>query len=460
MALKYWVRSQDGSQYWGMDAAAVANPDAALYRDIQQLKSEIHVSCDGVARSYLDGNFGMYMLQAAERASSPEKDPGNESDLEEESFGVILSDLLHYAPKYFTDWIDYGVTPLDGGKKAYGGKKAPKLYRHFHFSRKLLSSACRRLRESESGNASFEYKLLYLWHGSFVVQAFDCDTVNKDGHPHSTPSFTATLSFLGNTYEQQMIYLLPVLHSVLYEGRHAAAKRAMRPRVRLSLKINYVFCSTPIYPVPGVPMVLRLQAALREKISKNWLGIPFISSIHVSQILDHNTIVHCLAHDRKFFDDSVDDAKEVSHRLVTRWLLEAPGMLTMCLLKEQDFSSLEFLVREGITDNNFAVSLVEEKHAAKSHEHSISLDALLSLKPSYDARRLVADRAVFEARKDEVIPMFYYDIEPILRPDGRSEVRMVHFEPGYHNFSEVCLGHFTESSGSTNCCRIHWILSC
>lgn len=207
-------------------------------------------------------------------------------------------------------------------------------------------------------------------------------------------------------------------------------------------------------------MVLRLQAALREKISKNWLGIPFISSIHVSQILDHNTIVHCLAHDRKFFDDSVDDAKEVSHRLVTRWLLEAPGMLTMCLLKEQDFSSLEFLVREGITDNNFAVSLVEEKHAAKSHEHSISLDALLSLKPSYDARRLVADRAVFEARKDEVIPMFYYDIEPILRPDGRSEVRMVHFEPGYHNFSEVCLGHFTESSGSTNCCRIHWILSC
>ena len=71
-----------------MDATAVASPDAAMYRDIQHLKSEVCVSCDGITRSYLDGMFGMHMLQAAERASSREKDPSSDSDSEEESFPV------------------------------------------------------------------------------------------------------------------------------------------------------------------------------------------------------------------------------------------------------------------------------------------------------------------------------------------------------------------------------------
>jgi hypothetical protein len=270
-----------------------------------------------------------------------------------------------------------------------------------------------------------------------VVQAFDCDSVNKDGHPQPTPLSTATLFFLGDTYEHQMILLRPLLHSVLCEGLQAAEKRALRPRVRLSLKINYVLCSAPMYPVLGVPMVPRLQAALQEKINKNWIGMPFISSIHVSKILNHNTIVHCLAHDQKFFDGSEDDPKEASHRLVTRWLSMAPGMLTMCLLKDQDFSSLEFLVREGITDSNFAISLVKEKHAAGVYDRALSLDALLSLKPSYDARHLIAERAIFVVRKDEVIPIFCYGPGPISRLDGRSEVYMVHFEPGYQDFTEV-----------------------
>ena len=120
--------------------------------------------------------------------------------------------------------------------------------------------------------------------------------------------------------------------------------------------------------------------------------MPFISSIHISQILDHNTIVHCLARDQKFFDGSKDDPKEITRGIVTRWLLVAPRMLTTCLLKNQDFSCLEFLVSEGITDSNFAESLVKEKYAAAIYERALTLDDLLSLKPLYDARHLVAER--------------------------------------------------------------------
>ena len=411
-----------------MDATAVASPDAAMYRDIQQLKSEVCVSCDGITRSYLDGMFGMHMLQAAERASSREKDPSSDSDSEEESFPMKS---LPFLPKHLQDRTIWVRPHLPESKEPL------KLYNHLHFSRKLLSSACRRLRESGSGNVSFEYKLLYLWHGSFVVQAFDCDSVNRDADQDPTPLFTATLFFLGDTYEHQMMLLRPFLHSVLCEGIQDAGKRTLRPRVRLSLKINYVLCSAPIYPVLEVPMVLRLQAALREKISKNWIGMPFISSFHVSKILDHNFIVHCLAHDQEFFDGSEDDPKEMSRGIVSRWLSVAPGMLTMCLLNDQDFSSLDFLVSEGITDSNFDVSLVKEKYTAGIQDRALALDVLLSLKPLYDARHLVPERAIFEARKDEIIPMFSYDIEPISRPDGRSEVRVVHFEPGYQNFTEV-----------------------
>ena len=416
------------SPSWGMDATAVASPDAAMYRDIQPLKSVVCVTCDGITRSYLDGMFGMHMLQAAERASSREKDPSTDSDSEEKS---LLMKFLPCLPKHLQDRTIWVRPHLSESKEPL------KFYNHLHFSRKLLSSACRRLRESDSGNVSFEYKLLYIWHGSFVAQAFDCDSVNRDGDLHPTPLFTATLFFLGDTYEHQMIWLRPFLHSVLCEGIQAARKRTLKPRVRLSLKMNYVLCSAPIYPVLEVPMVLRLQAALREKISKNWIGMPFISSIHISQILDHNTIVHCLAHDQKFFDGSDDDPKEISCDIVTRWLFVAPRMLTMCLLKNQDFSSLEFLVSGGITDRNFADNLVKEKYAAGMYDHALTLDDLLSLKPSYDARHLFARQEMFEVRKDDVIPMFYCDAEPISRPDGRSEVRMVHFEPGYHDFSEV-----------------------
>jgi hypothetical protein len=208
------------SPLWGMDAAAAASPDAAMYRDIQQLKCEVCVSCDGITRSYLDGMFSMHMLQAAERASSREKDPSTDSDSEEEDFEL---NFFWYWPKSLEDRIVW-VRPQPHLPES---KEPPPLahYNHLHFSRKLLSSACRRLRESDSGNVSFEYKLLYLWHGSFVAQAFDCDSVNKDGELHPTPLFTATLFFLGqapsrsrDTYEHQMIWLRPFLHSVLCEG--------------------------------------------------------------------------------------------------------------------------------------------------------------------------------------------------------------------------------------------------
>jgi hypothetical protein len=140
--MEYAVKSRLflSSPWWGMDATAVASPDAAMYRDIQRLKSEVRVSCDGVARVYLDGMFGMHMLQAAERASSREKNPSTDSDSEEESFPIYFWQRL---PQYLKDRTFWAEAPFSESEKL------PKLYQHLHFSRKLLNSACRRLRESD-----------------------------------------------------------------------------------------------------------------------------------------------------------------------------------------------------------------------------------------------------------------------------------------------------------------------
>jgi hypothetical protein len=109
----------------------------------------------------------------------------------------------------------------------------------------------------------------------------------------------------------------------------------------------------------------------------------------------------------------------------------------MCLLQSQDFANLEYLVSEGVTDDNFNTGLVIGTHGAGRHGHNFDLDSLLSMKPSYSVRRLGVTRNIIELHEDQVILMFYREVGGISRTDGRSEVHLIHFEPGYQTFTEV-----------------------
>jgi hypothetical protein len=440
------------SPSWGVNAAAIAHPPSALRRKIQQLQCEVSVSCENLGTSFLDGLCGIRLLDFAQKAASKPADKSTGAVPDED---ILPAAFWSQMPSYIrsrTAWV--GISPIDG-------EKLPKVFGHGQFSRSLLGSACKRLRETFTINSPldyslFDYSLLYLWHGKFIIEVFDDGHAELDLAPPERPWYTATLYFTGDNYESQMIWLPVFLHTLLCENMKTEGTQSLRPRLRLLSRSDFVLSSAAIYPVPKDSMAARLQAALLEKLRRNWQGVPFISHIHSRRILNEESVVHCLAREQEFIGHSDEDPIFMAQRAVGRWLRLASGMLTMCMLQDQDFLRLEYLVNAGITDENFSAGLVLGIHQAARDGQKYDLNSLLSLRPSYSARRLVSTRKIIKVQKDEVIPMFYRQSEGLVRADRRSEVHRVHFEPGYQTFAEVISCMILSHHACTNCCRIQW----